>query len=152
MLIGDGRLGARLRRLAASEGVSDRVDFPGPLPSAEVAARLATSHVLLAPSVVDREGNRESGLIVVKEASACETVPIGTWHGGIPDIIDDGETGYLVPERDAEALADRLRRVVRDRELWRRLGTAARLKMQREYELGERVRALEALYDDARGR
>jgi len=150
-VIGDGERGEALRRLAAAEGVLDRVEFTGPLPPVEVAARLATSHVLLAPSVVDREGNRESGLIVVKEASACETVPIGTRHGGIPEIIDDGTTGYLVPERDAAALAVRLRDVARDPALWKRLGSAARQKMQREYDLDQRVRSLETLYDEARG-
>ena len=149
-VIGDGERGNALRRLAALEGVLDRVEFTGPLPPATVAARLATSHVLLAPSVVDREGNRESGLIVVKEACACETVPIGTRHGGIPEIIDDGQTGYLVPERDPIALADRLRLLVQDPVLRDRLGRAAREKMRREYDNVARVRALESLYDEAR--
>lgn len=149
-VIGEGERGRALRRLAASEGVQDRVEFTGPLAPAEVAARLATSDVLLAPSVVDREGNRESGLIVVKEASACGTVPIGTRHGGIPEIIDDGVTGYLVPERDAGALAGRLRSLVGDAALCDRLGHAARAKMLREYDNAERVRALESLYDEAR--
>jgi glycosyltransferase involved in cell wall biosynthesis len=149
-LVGDGERESALRRLAATLGVIDRVSFTGPLPPEEVAGLLGTSHVLLAPSVVDRQGNRESGLIVVKEASACETVPIGTRHGGIPEIIDEGETGYLVPERDTAALADRLRRVVREPALRARLGKAAREKMRREYDNTARVRALESLYDEAR--
>jgi colanic acid/amylovoran biosynthesis glycosyltransferase len=99
---------------------------------------------------VDRHGNRESGLIVVKEASACATVPIGTRHGGIPEIIDDGVTGFLVAERDVGSLADRLRRLVTDPALRERLGAAAREKMCREYDNTARVRALEALYDEAR--
>jgi colanic acid/amylovoran biosynthesis glycosyltransferase len=151
-LVGDGPEGPRLRRLAADLGVAARVEFTGPLAPERVAERLRASHVLLAPSVVDRQGNRESGLIVVKEASACATVPIGTRHGGIPEIIEDGETGYLVAERDVTALADRLRRLVRDPALRARLGTAGRAKMQRDYDNPARVRALEELYDEARAR
>ena len=150
-VVGEGERGAMLRRLAASHGLGDRITFTGPLPPEQIAALLATSHVLLAPSVVDRRGDRESGLIVVKEASACETVPIGTRHGGIPEIIDDGVTGSLVPERDAGGMAARLRELVRDPAVWKRLGAAARQKMLREYDLDQRVRSLETLYDEARG-
>lgn len=149
-LVGDGERGPALRRLAASLGVAERVTFAGPLPPERVAALLATSHLLLAPSVVDRAGNRESGLIVVKEASACGTVPIGTRHGGIPECVDDGETGFLVPERDSAAMADRLRLLVRNPALRDRLGATARVKMLREYDNRDRVRALEEYYDEAR--
>jgi glycosyltransferase involved in cell wall biosynthesis len=150
-IVGEGPRGALLRRLAQDSGLGGRIVFTGPLPSDRVAQLLATSHLLLAPSVVDRRGDRESGLIVVKEAGACETVAIGTRHGGIPEIIDDGVTGYLVAERDPAGLADRLRQVAGDPGLWRRLGGAAREKMRREYDLDERVRSLEGLYDEARG-
>ena len=116
-------------------------------------AELGTCHVLLAPSVVEAAtGNRESGLIVVKEASAAGAVPIGTRHGGIPEIIDDGVTGFLVPERDVDAMADRLLRVMQDPAKCQTMGAAAREKMLREYDNRVRVAALEALYDEARSR
>ena len=149
-LIGEGEREAELRRLADQLGVTARVRFTGPLAPEAVAARLAASHVLLAPSVVDAAGNRESGLIVVKEASAAEVVPIGTRHGGIPEIIDEGATGFLVPERDVAALADRLERVVTDPALLERLRRAALQKKLREYDVRARGRALQAVYDEAR--
>lgn len=149
-IAGDGPEAAALHRLAERLSIRDRVTFTGALAPDLVAQLLATSHALLAPSVVEPSGNRESGLIVVKEASACETVPIGTIHGGIPEIIDDGVTGFLVPERDVGALADRLRRLTRDPALRERLGRAAREKMHREYDNAERVGALEERYDEAR--
>jgi colanic acid/amylovoran/stewartan biosynthesis glycosyltransferase WcaL/AmsK/CpsK len=152
-LIGEGEREPALRRIVREEGLDGRVTFTGPLPPDRVAATLGTGHVLLAPSVVEEAtGNRESGLIVVKEASAAGAVPIGTRHGGIPEIIDDGTTGYLVPERDVEALADRLLRVVRDPSLCHQLGHAARQKMLNQYDNRVRVRALETLYDEARSR
>jgi glycosyltransferase involved in cell wall biosynthesis len=149
-VVGEGEREPALRALVKAEGMGERVTFTGALPHERVARLLATSHILLAPSVVSGAGDRESGLIVVKEASASETVPIGTRHGGIPEIIDDGETGFLVPERDPGALADRLLKLTQDPGLRERMGRAARQKMQREYDNRGRVRALEALYDEAR--
>lgn len=152
-LVGEGDREPLLRAIVREEGLDSRVTFAGPLPPDRVAAMLGSSHVLLAPSVVEAAtGNRESGLIVVKEASAAGAVPIGTRHGGIPEIIDDGLTGYLVPEREVQALADRLLRVVRDPAHCSQLGDAAREKMLREYDNRVRVRALESLYDEARAR
>jgi glycosyltransferase involved in cell wall biosynthesis len=149
-LVGSGERESSLRAQARRLGIEARVVFAGVLRKQEIAERLRRAHVLLAPSVVGRGGNRESGLIVVKEASACGAVPIGTRHGGIPEIIDDGETGFLVPERDSDALADRLAQLLRDPELRRRLGAAGRRKMEREYDNASRVEALETLYDEAR--
>ncbi|HSR92854.1 MAG TPA: glycosyltransferase, partial [Gemmatimonadales bacterium] len=148
-LVGEGPLQGELRHLTDELALGEKVSFTGPLPPAEVASRLARSHVLLAPSVVDRHGNRESGLMVVKEASAAETVPIGTLHGGIPEIIDDGVTGYLVRERDVQAMADRLTQLMTEPDRWRSMSLAARAKMQREYDVRDRARALEERYDEA---
>jgi len=149
-LIGSGEREAPLRAQTHALGLDAKVEFAGVLRKEEVAARLRRAHVLLAPSVVARGGNRESGLLVVKEASACGTVPIGTLHGGIPEIIDDELTGYLVQERDVAAMAKRLGLLLEDSALRARLGAAARLKMEREYDNRVRVEALEALYDEAR--
>jgi colanic acid/amylovoran biosynthesis glycosyltransferase len=149
-LVGSGEREAALRAEVQRLGLAPHVELAGVLRKDEVAERLRRAHILLAPSVVARGGNRESGLIVVKEASACATVPIGTRHGGIPEIIDDAQTGFLVPERDAQAMGERLALLLRERALRERLGAAARLKMEREYDNARRVEALEALYDEAR--
>jgi glycosyltransferase involved in cell wall biosynthesis len=148
-IAGDGELERKLRELVAQLGLGARVTFTGALPAREVAALLAQSDILLAPSMVDARGDRDSGLIVAKEASASEVVPIGSRHGGIPDIIDDGVTGFLVPEGDATALADRLRELIADAGLRARMGAAARAKMEREYDNRACVARLEQHYDDA---
>lgn len=149
VIAGNGPLESELKRRAEELGVASQVEFPGPLTQTQVAELLARTSVLLAPSVVAKAGNRESGLIVVKEASACAAVPIGTLHGGIPETIDEGATGYLVPERDVGAMEARLRELLGNAELRGQLGERGRAKMQREYDNRERVLALEALYDEA---
>lgn len=143
---GDGPLRRHLQRVARDAGVNAR--FAGALPHAAVAALLAEADLLLAPSELTADGDRDSGLIVVKEAGAAGVPAVATAHGGIPEIIDDGVTGYLVPERDRAALAARARALLTDNALRARMGAAARAKIAREYDLAARVRALEALYDE----
>lgn len=146
-IIGDGPLRQGLEALARDLAVPG-VSFLGSVAPAEIVRELRDAHVLLAPSVTTANGDRESGLIVVKEASACGVVPIGTYHGGIHEIIDDGKTGFLVPERAVQALGERLEVLVRDAPLRAAMAEAARAKMEREYDQRARVAALEAHYDD----
>jgi glycosyltransferase involved in cell wall biosynthesis len=87
--------------------------------------------------------------MVVKEASASEVVPVSTFHAGIPEIVEDGATGFLVDEKDVDGLADRLARLLNDPALRARMGRAARAKMQREFDNQTQVAELEALYDRA---
>jgi glycosyltransferase involved in cell wall biosynthesis len=147
-IAGDGERRGALERLARELGVAERVAFVGIQTNEQVARLMAEASVLLAPSVVARDGNRESGLIVVKEASAAGTVPIGTRHGGIPDSIDDERTGYLVAERDVEHMADRLQRLLADETLRAELALAGRAKMEREFDNRRLVAELESIYDE----
>jgi glycosyltransferase involved in cell wall biosynthesis len=147
VVAGDGPLRAALERTARDEGIADAVTFAGVLPHAEVARLLGRASVLMAPSVTTANGDRESGTLVIKEASAAGAVPIATWHGGHPEIVDDGRTGFLVPERHVDALADRLDRLLGDRGMRRRMAVAGRIKMRTEYDNRLRVAALEEAYD-----
>jgi colanic acid/amylovoran biosynthesis glycosyltransferase len=148
-IIGDGELDAELHAWVDRLKIRPYVSFLGVLKPDQVAAHLRTCDILLAPSVVTRIGQRESGLIVVKEAAASGVPAVGTWHGGIPEIIDDGVTGFLVQERDVDALADRLGILLADKALREHMGAAARAKMEREYDVRKQVAELERLYDEA---
>ena len=99
--------------------------------------------------MVTRIGERESGLIVVKEAAASGVPAVGSVHGGIPEIIDEGVTGFLVQERDVDALSERLGELLADEALRERMGVAARAKMEREYDVRKQVAELESFYDEA---
>jgi colanic acid/amylovoran biosynthesis glycosyltransferase len=147
-IAGDGERRGALERLARELGVAGSVAFIGSQTNEQVARLMGEASVLLAPSVVARDGNRESGLIVVKEASASGTVPIGTRHGGIPDSIDDERTGYLVAERDVELMAERLGQLLGDEALRARLALAGREKMAREFDNRQLVAELEGIYDE----
>jgi colanic acid/amylovoran biosynthesis glycosyltransferase len=148
-IVGDGPRRRSLEQLAAALGIGDRVTFTGVLSGHEVSERLRRSDIMLAPSVTGRDGNREGSPMTVKEASASEVVPVSTLHAGIPEIVDDGATGFLVGERDVDGLAERLERLIRDRSLRAHMGKAARKKMEREFDNRVQVDELEKLYDRA---
>jgi len=59
---------------------------------------------------------------------------ISTYHSGIPELIEDGVTGYLVPERDVDALADRLEHLINHPEWWPAMGLQGRKKIEQEFE------------------
>jgi glycosyltransferase involved in cell wall biosynthesis len=147
-IVGDGKLRPEYDAILARHGCAERVSFAGVLQHAQVLEAMADADLLIAPSVIADNGDRESGLIVVKEAAARSVPTIGTYHGGIPEIIDDAKTGYLVSERDADAIEDRLRRLLADPGLRTKMGGAAREKMEAEYDIADRVAALENHYDE----
>jgi glycosyltransferase involved in cell wall biosynthesis len=146
-LVGDGPLRADLEALVSRLELEERVRFLGARPPAEVAAEMRRSVALIAPSIVVANMDRESGLIVAKEAAATGLPVVGNVHGGLPAIVDSGRTGYLVPERDVDAMAGSLELLLRDPALRRELGAAARLKMEREYDIRRKNEALEEIYD-----
>jgi colanic acid/amylovoran biosynthesis glycosyltransferase len=149
-MIGSGPLESELRTLAQSLGLGERVTFTGALPHEQVLQLMQQHDVLLAPCVVAANGDRDSGLMVLREAAAFGLVPIATRVGGLPDSVDDGESGFLVEQRDADALAERLQRLLVDPALRHAMGRASRAKMVREFDHGVSMPQLERAYDDAR--
>ncbi len=148
-LIGSGALLDTLKQFVNENGLQKFVSFDGVLTPEEISSVLRSSDVLLAPSIISFDQDRDSGLMVVKEAASVGVPAIGTWHGGIHEIIDDNKTGFLVPERNVPLLADKMMRFVDNSELIRSFGRAARKKMEREYDLFDQVKKLEELYEEA---
>lgn len=91
-----------LRDRAARLGLDGRIDWLGPLPQGDLAMRMAAADVLVLPSLSEALGR------VVFEAMACGTPVVASRVGGIPDLVRDGENGFLVPPGDATALAARV--------------------------------------------
>jgi colanic acid/amylovoran biosynthesis glycosyltransferase len=149
-VVGDGPLEGSLRELTAKLGIMERVEFTGALTHTQVVERMREHDILLAPCIVAANGDRDSGLIVLREAAACGLVPIATRMGGLPDSIDEGESGYLTEMQDVEAMAERLAQLLADPVLRARMGRASREKMVRELDHGVSMPQLEQAYDDAR--
>jgi phosphatidyl-myo-inositol dimannoside synthase len=115
LLVGDGPYRAELDRLAARTGVAGSVVFSGPVPAADLPAYYDAGTVFAMPCRTRRGGLDVEGLgIVYLEASATGLPVVGGDSGGAPDAILSGETGYVVPGRDAAALADQIIRLLAD--------------------------------------
>jgi phosphatidyl-myo-inositol dimannoside synthase len=115
LLVGDGPYRPALDRQAASAGVADSVLFTGPVPWDELPAYYDAGDIFAMPCRTRRAGLDVEGLgIVYLEASATGLPVIGGDSGGAPEAVLEGETGYVVPGRSADALADRLVELLAD--------------------------------------
>ena len=134
-ILGDGPRRDRLAALAAELGVADRVHLQGRHGQQAVREGVEGSDVLVAASVTAADGDEEGIPNVLKEAMALGLPVVGTRHAGIPELIEDGVSGFLVPERDEAALADALQRLARDPGRWAAMGRAGRARIEREYDI-----------------
>ena len=107
--------------------------------------------VLAAPSLTAADGDAEGLPNVVVEAAASGLPVVGTRHSGIPEAIDDGVTGFLVPEGDAGALAARLAELLGSESLRREMGVAARRLAERKFSRQMLTERLESIYDEVAG-
>ncbi|MEL7368424.1 MAG: glycosyltransferase, partial [Myxococcota bacterium] len=149
-IAGDGPLRPMYDALIAELGIGEHVDFLGVLTHDGVARQLEQTDVLLVPSVTSQDGNTEGAPTVIKEAGARYVPVIATQHGGIPFQIDEGKSGFLVPERDVDALANRLKTLLDTPELRASMGRAARAIMNERFNLVRQVALLEQYYDEVR--
>jgi glycosyltransferase involved in cell wall biosynthesis len=109
-LVGDGPQRAALSALAARLGIADRVEARGWLPFDQVQAAMARAAMLVHPSI----GLGDAVPTVIKEALALGTPVVASKVAGIPELLDGGACGVLVPPRDAERLADAMAGLLAD--------------------------------------
>lgn len=138
VLVGAGSLDAELRARAA--GLGDRFSFLGL--RRDVPDVMAALDVLAVPSLNEGMGR------VILEAAAAGVPAVATDVGGIPDVVEHGRTGWIVPPCDAAALADALIALVHDAAQRQRLGRAAREKAVPAFSLENMVRQIETLYEE----
>jgi glycosyltransferase involved in cell wall biosynthesis len=134
-LIGDGQTRAALEQQIQQAGLTGLVRLEGGLPRAEVLRMLEQADVVALPSIQTKSGKMEGIPVALMEPLACEVPVISTRISGIPELVEDGVTGLLVPPADPAALAGALERLANDPELGRSLGRAGRAKVLREFDL-----------------
>jgi glycosyltransferase involved in cell wall biosynthesis len=151
LLVGQGPLTGTLTTLARTLGIEARVRFLGAQPHERIVELMRGARVFALPSQEAENGDSEALGIVFNEASACGVPVVATRHGGIPEAVLDGETGFLVPERDDAALAERLDRLVSDEALARRMGRRGREYVCEVFDLRKQTRLLEGIFDEVAG-
>jgi glycosyltransferase involved in cell wall biosynthesis len=146
LIVGTGKLLNSLKSLVNKLNISPFVNFMGDIPYSDYLNILKKSHLLISPSIVTSSLYRESVCRIPMEASAMYLPVLATWHGGHHYIIEDDETGYLVPERDVDALTDRLLILIQNPQLCMEMGLSARAKMEFEFNVKKTSQKIERFF------
>jgi glycosyltransferase involved in cell wall biosynthesis len=125
-IIGDGPERQALEAQTQARGAAGRVTFLGWVTPEQLDAAYAATSVFVLPAVVDARGDTEGLGMVLLEAMTYRVPVISTPLGGVTDIVQNDETGLLVPPNDASALAAAITRIATDPALAERLGAAGR--------------------------
>jgi len=143
-LPGDGEMRNALRQHISALGLDDRVTMPGRLPHREVLSLYRAGEVdcVAAPSLDMGGGLREGLPVTILEAMSYGIPIVATNTAGIPEAVEDGVSGLLVPQADATALADALQRVLQDRAMAAALGAGARARVERQFAVERVVKEL----------
>jgi colanic acid/amylovoran biosynthesis glycosyltransferase len=147
-IVGDGSLQPNLEQLIQDLSLQEHTVMLGALPYDAYSREAMDAHVLLAPSVTAANGDSEGGAPTVLLEMQARGVPVvSTYHADIPEVVLDGVTGYLVPERDEEALSEKLAELLDNPENWEAMGRAGRAHMEKRHDIVKLAQELESKYD-----
>jgi colanic acid/amylovoran biosynthesis glycosyltransferase len=145
-LVGDGEENQSLNRLASELDVRDIVTFRGWLPADEVPRAIGQATILVHPSPDLGDGVPN----VIKEAMALGTPVIGSRVAGIPELLDGGKCGFLVPPKDVNQLADAIQAMLANEPLRQKYADAARKQAQHKFDLWKNGRKLATVLSSGR--
>jgi len=146
VIIGDGPLRHELESMAFRLGIAGSVTFLGTQPNPVVMRWMHTARIFCLPSVTAHSGDAEGLPTSHQEAGAAGIPVVATRHSGNPELIFDGVNGYLVPEKDPVALAERLVQLLKDPGRCRSMGLAGRREIEERFNIRKQNRRLEELY------
>lgn len=145
-IVGDGTLRASLENLILDLKISENVKLLGWMTQEQVRQLYADAHIFMLPSVTAANGDREGQALVLQEAQAMGLPVISTVHNGIPEGLLDGKSGFLVPEKDVEALAEKLNYLVEHPEVWFEMGKIGREYVKDRYNINHLNNQLVEIY------
>lgn len=146
-IIGDGELKQKIDEYVKSADIDKWVKFLGTRSHIEVIRELNNADIFLQPSVTASDGDSEGGApTIIIEAQAAGLPVVSTFHADIPEVVIDGKTGFLVKERDADAIAERIEYLLKDQDLWQVLGRNGREHIKMNYNILNQVKKLEDIY------
>lgn len=132
-IVGDGPRRAHLQRMIDCMALGDSVRLVGWKTRPQVRQLMQGAHIMLCPSQTAADGDQEGIPVSLMEAMATGLPVIASRISGIPELVTDGVEGFLVPQRDVDALADRLGYLLSNRQACCEMGRAGRSKVQREF-------------------
>ena len=134
-IIGEGPLRTTLEQLSHKLGCANRVHFLGPKTKEDVIREMGKADIFVLASLTASDGDTEGLPVSLIEAHAMELPVLSTLHSGIPELVMDGETGYLVPEKDVARLAERMQALIQSRELRETFSQKARARVESDFNI-----------------
>jgi colanic acid/amylovoran biosynthesis glycosyltransferase len=136
-----------IMRVINDRHLHDKINNLGFLAYPEFIEESKKHDIFLAPSMRGADGETEGGApVTLIEMSAFGMPIVSTLHCDIPEVILDGQSGYLVPEKDTDALSDRLEYLVTHPENWEEMGQVGRQHIEQEYDAKKQAQKLEKIY------
>jgi len=151
-IAGQGPLLRELESLARELKIAERVSFTGFVSQEQLREIYYRSHIFLHPSQTGRDGNQEGIPNSMLEAMATGLPVFATEHGGIPEAIENGVSGVLVPERDEFALVETLLEAVQDRRVLSDIAQTGADAVRKKFDLQQQAHRLEEIYFRTIGR
>ena len=145
-IAGDGPLKSDLKKLINTLNIDEKVHLLGWKEQEEIVELMRDADILLAPSVTSKNGDQEGIPVVLMEALAQGLPVISTQHSGIPELVQNEKSGFLVPEHDIQALADKLEYLIEHPQRWSDMGMAGRKHVAQRYDINKLNDSLVQLY------
>ncbi|WP_157197408.1 glycosyltransferase [Methanohalobium evestigatum] len=146
LIVGDGPLYNYLQKLISKLNIENHVKLLGSIDDKSLFQVYQKSHIFVFPSVTSKEGDKEGQGLVLQEAQAVGLPVISTFHNGIPEGVIDGISGFLVPEKDVDALADKMEYLIENPFLWSHMGYNGRKFVEKNYDINKLNKQLEIIY------
>ena len=146
VIAGDGPLRARLESLVSRLGIEEYVKLLGEVTQDQILRLYKEADIFILPSVTASDGDQEGIPVVLMEAQAIGLPVISTYHSGIPEVVIDSKSGFLVPEKDVDALADKIEYLIEHPELWPDMGRYGRKFVEERYDIQKLNQRLVKIY------
>jgi colanic acid/amylovoran biosynthesis glycosyltransferase len=150
-IAGDGPLFEDIKKLTREWGIENHVIFHGKVDAEEVLQLYKNADIFLLSSVTSSQGDMEGIPVSLMEAMACGLPVIATAHSGIPELVIDGQTGYLVPEKDVDALSKAIKKLLEGPDICPQMGRTGRAFVEQNYEIKELNEKLIGIYQEITG-
>jgi colanic acid/amylovoran biosynthesis glycosyltransferase len=148
IIAGDGSLRNELEDLVEDLHIKKYVKFLGAVEQKEVLKLYQQAHIYILPSVTASNGDQEGIPVVLMEAQATGLPIISTYHTGISEGVLDGKSGFLVPERDVDALTEKLEYLIEHPEIWPDMGQYGRKFVEEYYDINKLNQRLVEIYQN----
>jgi len=145
-MIGDGPLINEVNDLIKELNLNEKIVLLGPQTHSRILKEMEDADIFFLPSLTAENGDREGIPVSIMEAQATGLPVVSTTHTGIPELVLDGQSGFLVPEKDTEAMAEKLKELIVNSELRINMGKLGRSQVESNYDRKKEIDQLDNLF------